>query len=524
MDRQEIYSQSQVRSYDFAWAQRQALIGIGQLAFDLIGSSGTFVGGQGLVASPSMPASLTIGLSAGDLYALADIDATAYGPLSSDTNQTTQQGFAAAQSVTLSTSGLGSGQSRWALIWAEFSQTDEIPGDDPTGGLLNYLNTADPAGPPYSGPNDDNTPQNTRRLGVCTIGVTYGAVATTGSETPPSAPGGSVGLYLIDLTFGQTTITSGEILVAGPNVGSNVGSTYPQAPFLSGLIGAGQYCLDVGAANAYVAGLINSPPAGTPIRVKIGASNTNTGASTLNGTTIINPDGSALVQGQLRGNGIYEFISDGTHYQLVSWGRAAALSDNYYGTHGTYSLAVPSWAAHADIDVWGAGAGAMGSNQGSPGNVGASGSAGGQASSRGVAVTPGGTMTVVVGQGGGGTTGSSGTQAGNGGTSTVSGGGLGSAISATGGTGGGSGPGAGGVGSGGTMNLQGQAGTDLDGASTAGGTCEAAWGGNAPNGGLGGNGSATLAATGPGGGGGANYIQNQGQSGADGGVRVVFYP
>lgn len=74
----------------------------------------------------------------------------------------------------------------------------------------------------------------------------YGAIATTGSEVPPTPTTGYVPLYLVDLAFGQTTIAQSQILTAGPSVGTGVPSTYPQAPFLTGLLnshhsgGAGQ--------------------------------------------------------------------------------------------------------------------------------------------------------------------------------------------------------------------------------------------------------------------------------------------
>ncbi|HZT90245.1 MAG TPA: hypothetical protein VFA12_20060 [Stellaceae bacterium] len=228
-----IYDQSMVRDYDHLWAWRGNEYARSQSLADLLGSTGTVVTGLG--ATPTAPASLTINLAAGDIYQLAQLDTTAYGSLNPDTTQTMMQGFAVAQTVLLSTSGLGAGQSRYALITASFSQADSIPSDDPTGGLLYYLNTVNPTGAPYSGPNNNNTLQNTRRQGVCTIGVTYGTVATTGSEVPPNAPGGAVGLYLIDLTFGQTQVNANQILVAGPSQGSNTPSNYPQAPFLAGL-------------------------------------------------------------------------------------------------------------------------------------------------------------------------------------------------------------------------------------------------------------------------------------------------
>ena len=78
--------------------------------------------------------------------------------------------------------------------------------------------------------------QDTERQAGIAISVLAGTAATTGSEVPPTPSSGAVGLYLIDLTYGQTQITSGEILVAGPSVGLNVPSNYPQAPFIRGLL------------------------------------------------------------------------------------------------------------------------------------------------------------------------------------------------------------------------------------------------------------------------------------------------
>lgn len=256
-----IYDQSMVRDYDHLWGWKGAEYARSQQFADLLGGVNTVVTGLGV--TPTSPASLTVDIAAGDIYQLAVLDSSAFGSLSSDANQTMMQGFAAAQTVLLSTSGLAVGQSRWALISASFSQADEIPGDDPTGGLLYYLNSANPSGPPYTGPNNDNVAQNTRRQGICTITVTYGAVATTGSEVPPNPPGNSVGLYLVDLTYGQATITAPEILLAGPSAGTNVPSNYPIAPFLAGLDQKETVGTYAGNPNGNVAGTAVGT-AGTP--------------------------------------------------------------------------------------------------------------------------------------------------------------------------------------------------------------------------------------------------------------------
>jgi hypothetical protein len=250
VDRFIIYDQAQNRDYDILHGDRRALYGLGQAALDLLGSSGTVIAGLGATA----PGALTINLAAGDIYQLAAVDSSAYGSIAADATQTMQQGYALAQSVTLSTTGISSGQSRYTLIQATFSQTDDIPSDDPNGGILNYLNATNPSGPPWSGPSNSGAAQNTRRKGVCVISTVNGAPATTGSEVPPNPSGGNVPLYLVDLAFGQSVITLAQILVAGPSVGVGVPSNYPEAPFLAGLAQKPTYSVFAGNPNGNVAG------------------------------------------------------------------------------------------------------------------------------------------------------------------------------------------------------------------------------------------------------------------------------
>lgn len=243
MRRSILYAQEQGRSYDFLSFEREALYALGIGVSDLLGSAASFA--AGLTAAPTGPASLNVTLTAGRIYQLAAVDATQFGTLAQDSVQVFQQGYAGAQTVAFSTAGLAAGQSRWALVQATFTQTDVIPGDDPNGGILNYWNVNNPSNP-LVGPGNTGASQSTRRDGVCTATIKYGTVATTGAEVPPAADANNVGLYLVDLAFGQTQITSGQILVAGPSVGVNVPGNYPQAPVLAGLVnshhsgGAGQ--------------------------------------------------------------------------------------------------------------------------------------------------------------------------------------------------------------------------------------------------------------------------------------------
>jgi hypothetical protein len=233
MNRAIIYTQEQVRSFDVLWGMKDTLYAAAFLQQDLAGGITSVV--SGLAASQTSPASLSINLTAGRAYQQSALDGTTYGALPSDPTLVMQQGFSVAQSVALTTGALSAGQSQWALVQAQFSQSDIIRAGDPTNGVLYYWNSANPS-QPFQGPGNTGAANNTERASICTVSVVYGAAATTGSEVPPTPAAGFIPLYLIDLTFGQTQITNSQIKTAGPSVGTGVPSNYPGAPFLAGLL------------------------------------------------------------------------------------------------------------------------------------------------------------------------------------------------------------------------------------------------------------------------------------------------
>lgn len=232
-DRPILYDMNQDRTFDHERGFHDILYSISQAVQDLLGQGYTVV--AGLSATQTSPASLTINLAAGRILQLAAADAVSQGAIPQDLTQILQQGTAVAQQVTLSTSGLSTGQSRWALVQAQFNQVDVVRANDPNAGLLYFYNAANPT-LPFQGPNNNGQIEPTVRQGLCSIGVIYGSVATTGSEVPPQPSAGWVPLYLIDLAFGQTSVTTNQILVAGPSVGTGVPSNYTTAPFLAGML------------------------------------------------------------------------------------------------------------------------------------------------------------------------------------------------------------------------------------------------------------------------------------------------
>ena len=234
MDRPIIYTQENIRGFDLAKGWQDALKATGKEAQGILG--GTTTVAAGLAATETSPQSLSINIGTGSIFALAALDATAAGDLPVDGGSYFMQGINwATQQVTLSTSALAAGQSQWALVQATFGLVDVIRSGDPNAGVLPFYNSANPT-VPLQGQGGSGSALNTERTAAVVFSVVYGTPATTGSEVPPSAAANNVGLYLIDLTYGQTTISTGQILTAGPSVGTGVPSNYPYAPFLAGLL------------------------------------------------------------------------------------------------------------------------------------------------------------------------------------------------------------------------------------------------------------------------------------------------
>lgn len=236
MDRPIVYPQEQVRSFDTIEAPKDILKATGQQVADVLGQTITVAAGLG--ASQASPASLTVNIGPGSIYQQSALDPTAAGAIPVDGGTYFLQGVSwSTQTVALSTSQLAVGQSQWVLVQATFAFSDIIRAGDPSGGVLPFYNSANPS-QPLNGQGNSGATLPTERAATLTLSLVYGAPATTGSQVPPSASANNVGLYLILLTYGQTTITTAQILKAGPSVGTGVPSNYPYAPFLAGLLNA----------------------------------------------------------------------------------------------------------------------------------------------------------------------------------------------------------------------------------------------------------------------------------------------
>lgn len=202
MDRIIVYPGVIPLDVDMLSTNKNAMIGLGLFALDLLGA-GTCV--RGLACGPTSPASLGVSIGAGTVYSLQNIDGTEYGSLPADTtHQILKQGIQFGSMTLACAAPITSGQSINYLIEAAYQDVDTTPI------VLPYFNAANIT-QNYAGPNNTDTSQNTLRQGLVAMQAKAGTPATTGAQTTPGADSGFVGLYVVTVAFGQTTVVSGNI-------------------------------------------------------------------------------------------------------------------------------------------------------------------------------------------------------------------------------------------------------------------------------------------------------------------------
>lgn len=214
MDRQLVYPGAIPLETDLLNTNRYALIGLGRLAMDLFGVSTSV---SGLACTPTAPASMSVKIGAGAIYALENVDDSAFSSLPANTtDQIVKQGIlqTSAHKQLALTAPTTAGYSVIYLIEAAFSEID--------GGntVLPFYNASDPT-VAYSGPGGSGAASSTVRQGAVNVIAKPGVASAT--PVAPAVDSGFVPLYYVTVSYGQTTITTASIALA------------PNAPFLSTL-------------------------------------------------------------------------------------------------------------------------------------------------------------------------------------------------------------------------------------------------------------------------------------------------
>jgi hypothetical protein len=260
---------------DLTGAQRQTYVAMGKL-FEAVFGQGPIV--RGLPCVPTSPASMAVLVNPGEIYSLAQVDATAIGSLPADTTHSIVKQGLNLDPVTLSCPApLTLGHSINYLVQVKFESADT------TNVVRGYFNSAAPS-IPWTGPGGGNAADATVREDKCTLAVKAGVSAATNTQTTPAPDAGYIGLYVVTVATGQTSILQGNIarLNGAPFVDNSLAvNNFASASAIQRQTHT--YAADTGGINAYVVTLTPAPTAYTDgMKFSFRPINTNTGDATVN--------------------------------------------------------------------------------------------------------------------------------------------------------------------------------------------------------------------------------------------------
>ncbi|WAL81467.1 hypothetical protein OYT13_16640 [Pandoraea sp. XJJ-1] len=195
----------------FTKPAQDSMVALGKLSAAVLGTSPI---ANGLACTPTSPATLQVTIGAGELYALAPLEASVYGTLPADTtHQVVKQGISLDPVLVSCAPPLTAGQAINYLIQVQY-QDQDVSLDPTTGSstpvVLQFYNSSNPS-QPWQGPNDSGQTSNTIRKGIVAVQAKAGIAAPTGSQVTPAPDGGWTGLWVVTVANGQTTITAGSI-------------------------------------------------------------------------------------------------------------------------------------------------------------------------------------------------------------------------------------------------------------------------------------------------------------------------
>lgn len=305
----DILRSNQYRMVDVALLA-QAILGLP------LAAGGSFVGLSSGICTQNASPNMTVEIGVCALYSLQQMEPIAYGnlgPLSTPLIFKQFINMVAFNSSTLSGGTFvapSAGNWQYYLIQGQ-PQTTQINSVNRP-----YYNASNPASPNFNAA-DDTEIDNI----VFSVVAGTPSLKTGGLPALPAVSANNIGMFLVLVSDTTTSVTNA--LISG-FPGSFVQYTLPQLPIavqnqafnFAGTAG--------GTANA-LTGILNPIPAAytTGMRAVLIASANNTNATTLslNGLSaknVVYTDGSALVGGEIKSGGVYEFEYDGTHFQLIN--------------------------------------------------------------------------------------------------------------------------------------------------------------------------------------------------------------
>lgn len=303
MDRQIVYPGAIPLETDLLNTNKNAMLALAKLSAAMLGTN-TVV--NGLAVTAQSPATMAVNVAPGEIYMNTNVDANAYSSLAADTSHQIMKQGISLDSVAISLAAPTTvGYSVNYLIQATYQDVDA------NSVTLPYYNSSNPS-QAWSGPNNTGSAQYTTRKGAVIVTSKTGVAATTGTQTTPSPDSGYVGLYVVTVAYGASSITAGNI------------TPYANAPFIPNngiLVGGLQNNLcnssvASGTSDAltgsYNPGITSLPSAGNGVLtlyLRAASANTTTtptftpNSGTIAAKTIVKGAGSALVAGDIAGAG-----------------------------------------------------------------------------------------------------------------------------------------------------------------------------------------------------------------------------
>ncbi len=203
MDRNLVYPGSIPLDSDLLAINRNCMVALGALAQVVLGT-GSVV--DGLACNPTAPASMTVTVAPGSVSQLSVVDTLPFGSLSADpVSALVKMGINLTATPFTLVAPATPGQATNYLIQAALIESDSNPV------VLSYYNAANPA-QAYSGPANSGIAQNTQRTQRVQLQLKAGAPAVIGSQSTPPVDNSWIGLYVITVPYGQTAITSANIV------------------------------------------------------------------------------------------------------------------------------------------------------------------------------------------------------------------------------------------------------------------------------------------------------------------------
>ena len=396
MDRAIVYPGSIPLDTDLLSTNRNAMVAIGALAQATLGASTVI---DGLVISPTAPASLSVVCSPGSITQFVTVDQNAYGSLAADTSDgLLKMGINLAPNNFGLTAPTTSGQSINYLIEAAFQEADTNPV------VLPYYNAANPASP-YLGPSNTGIAQATQRVQRVQFLIKASPPAISGSQVTPTVDAGWSGLAVITVVYGQTQITAASIvsLPSSPALQYKLPTLRPGFCQTQAFTASGNFTVPTGVSRLRVTVIGGGGAGGTHANIPGGGGGAGGSAihiimSLVPGAVIpvtVGAAGIALIGGSTGQGGPGGTSSFGTYVSATGGqgggggaavataaggggGNAVGGDINYGGSCGTDSI-IPA-ARGGDGGGPGGGRGATGSVQGVPGQGYGGGGGGGGAS------------------------------------------------------------------------------------------------------------------------------------------------